>query len=215
MIFERFDIEPSVGRVVRWARQTGFRIPTRRAYADGTNELIWTELYRTRVKEMLKNPLYAGAYAYGRRRETKLIVDGEIQTARRCRGPDEWTALIHDAHEGYITWEAYLRNQERLRENATRRPNKGAPREGRALLNGVLLCGRCGRAMVVRYQSGGSEHWSYVCAGENTRGAKVCWTVSGAAIDTAVEELLLRMIIPSELDLTLALEREVESSLNR
>ncbi len=218
MIFERFDIEPSVGRVVCWARQTGFRIPTRRAYADGTNELTWTELYRTRVKEMLKNPLYAGAYAYGRRRETKLIVDGEIQTARRCRGPDEWTALIHDAHEGYITWEAYLRNQERLRDNATRRPNKGAPREGRALLNGVLLCGRCGRSMVVRYQSGGSARWSYVCAGENTCGAKVCWTVSGAAIDTAVEELLLRMIIPSELDLTLALEREVESqseSLNR
>jgi DNA invertase Pin-like site-specific DNA recombinase len=218
MIFERFDIEPSVGRVVRWARQSGFRIPTRRAYADGTNELTWTELYRTRVKEMLKNPLYAGAYAYGRRRETKVIVDGEIHTARRCQDPDEWTALIQDAHEGYISWEAYLRNQARLRENATGHPSKGAPREGRALLSGVLVCGRCGRSMIVRYQSGGSDRWSYVCAGENTRGAKVCWMVSGAAVDAAVEALLLRMIIPSELDLTLALEREVEfqsASLNR
>ena len=61
MLFERFEIEPSIGRVVRWARQSGFRIPTRRAYADGTNELTWNELYRTRLKEILKNPLYAGA----------------------------------------------------------------------------------------------------------------------------------------------------------
>jgi DNA invertase Pin-like site-specific DNA recombinase len=85
MLFERFDIEPSIGRVVRWARQSGFRIPTRRAYADGTDELRWNELYRTRLKEILKNPLYAGAYAYGRRRETKVLVEGEIHTARRHR----------------------------------------------------------------------------------------------------------------------------------
>ena len=209
MLFERFDIEPSIGRVVRWARQSGFRIPTRRAYADGADELRWNELYRTRLKEILKNPLYAGAYAYGRRRETKVIVEGEIHTARRCQDPAAWTALIEDAHEGYISWEAYLKNQERLRDNANRRPNKGAPREGQALLNGVLLCARCGRPMGVRYP--GADRWSYVCVGENTRGAQVCWTVSGVAIDAAVEELLLRMIIPSELDLTLALEREVES----
>jgi hypothetical protein len=160
---------------------------------------------------MLKSPIYAGAYAYGRRSETKVIVDGEIHTARRCKSPDEWTAFIRDAHEGYITWEAYLKNQERMRENANRRPNKGAPREGRALLTGVLLCGRCGRPMTVRYRDGGGEYWTYVCIGDNARGAKVCWTVSGAAIDAAVEDLLLRMIIPSELELSLAVEQEVES----
>lgn len=209
LLFERFEIEPSIGRVVRWARQSGFRIPTRRVYADGTDELTWNELYRTRLKEILKNPLYAGAYAYGRRREAKVILAGEIHKARQCQDPEAWTALIQDAHEGYITWEAYLKNQERMRDNATRRPNKGAPREGRALLSGVLLCGRCGRPMGVRYQ--GADRWTYVCVGENTRGDRVCWTVSGMAIDAAVEDLLLRMIIPSELDLTLALEREVES----
>lgn len=211
MIFERFTIEPSVGSVVRWARETGFRIPTRRSHADGTSELTWNELYRKRLTEMLKNPIYAGAYAYGRRSETKVIVDGEIHTARRCRGPDEWTALIRDTHEGYITWEAWLKNQERMRENAARRPNKGAPREGRALLTGILLCGRCGRPMTVRYQGSGGDRWMYVCAGESSHGAKVCWTVSGPAIDAAVEDLLLRMIIPSELELTLAVEQEVES----
>lgn len=211
MIFRRFTIEPSVGRVVRWARETGLQIPTRRSYADGTSELTWNALYLSRLKEILKNPIYAGAYAYGRRSDTKVIVDGEIHTLRRCKGSDEWTALIEDAHEGYITWEAYLKNQQRMRDNAARRPNKGAPREGRALLTGVLLCGRCGRPMTVRYQGSAGHQWAYVCVGENSRGAKVCWTVSGAAIDAAVEDLLLRMIIPSELDLTLAVEQEIES----
>lgn len=211
MIFDRFAIEPSIGRVVRWARETHFQIPTRHSYADGTNELKWDQLYVTRLKDMLKNPIYAGAYTHGRRRETKVIVDGEIHTVRQCRSQDEWTAFIRDAHEGYITWERYLKNQERMRENAARRPNKGAPREGRALLTGILLCGRCGRSMRVMYQGAGGDRFTYVCAGETNRGAKACWTVSGPAIDAAVEDLLLRTIIPSELELSLAVEQEVET----
>lgn len=211
ILFERFAIEPTVGAVVRWGRETGYRVPRRREFADGTDELTWRSLDRSRLKEILKSPIYAGAYAYGRRRETQVIVAGEIRTTRRCNGQEEWTALIRDAHEGYISWEQYLKNQDRMRENAARRPNKGAPREGRALLTGVLLCGRCGRRMTVRYQGAGGHRWEYVCAGENSHGAKVCWMVSGAAIDAAVEELLLRMIIPSELELTLAIEQEVQS----
>ena len=211
MIFDRFAIEPTAGAVVRWARQADFRIPTRRAFADGTSELVWKPLYVSRLKDILTSPIYAGAYAYGRRSETKVIVDGEIHTVRRCKGRDEWTALIQGAHEGYITWEAYVNNQDRMRENAARRPNKGAPREGRALLTGVLICGRCGRRMSVAYPGGAGSRWTYVCAGEADRGAKACWTVSGVAIDAAVEDLLLRMIIPSELELSLALEHEVQS----
>ncbi len=104
-----------------------------------------------------------------------------------------------------------MKNQERMRENAARRPNKGAPREGRALLTGVLVCGRCGRAMTIMYSGAGGDCFTYVCAGESSRGGKACWTVRGPAIDAAVEDLLLRMIIPSELELTLAVEQEVES----
>ncbi len=211
VVFDRFAIEPTVGRVVRWAREVGFKIPARHSFADGTSELTWNPLCVSRLKEMLKSPIFAGAYAYGRRGETKVIVDGRIRTARRSKSLDEWTALIQDAHEGYISWEVYLKNQERLRENAARRPNKGAPREGRALLTGVLLCGRCGRSMTVAYQGKGGDRWTYVCRGESGHGSKACWTISGPAIDVAVEELLLRMIIPDELELTLAVEREVES----
>ncbi len=191
IIFERFAIEPTIGAVVRWARQTGFQIPTRRTFADGTEELTWDRLYVSRLKEILKSPIYAGAYVYGRRRETKVIVEGEIHTTRRCKGKDEWTALIREAHEGYITREEYLNNQDRMRENAARCPNKGAPREGRALLTGLLVCGRCGRRMTVGYQGAGGDRWSYVCAGENSHGAKACWTISGVAVDAVVEDLWL------------------------
>ncbi len=209
MLFDRFTIEPSAGSVVRWAREAKYRIPTQHSFADGTNELTWSELSASRLREILKNPIYAGVYAYGRRIETKVIVDGEILTTRQSKDPEDWIAFIQDAHEGYITWGDYLKNQERMRENAARHSGKGAPREGRALLTGVLLCGRCGRSMAVTYPGG--NRFTYRCAGESSRGAKVCWTVSGSVIDAAVEELLLRMIAPSELELTLAVEQEVES----
>jgi len=211
LIFERFSIEPTVGSLVRWARETNLRIPTRRSFSDGTSELTWKPLYVGRAKDILTSPIYAGVYAYGRRSETKGIIDGEIHTTRHSKALEQWTALIRDAHEGYITWETYLSNRDRMRENAARHPNKGAPREGRALLTGVLLCGCCGRRMRVAYPGGAGRHWMYVCAGETDRGAKACWTVSGAAIDAAVEDLLLRRIVPSELEVSLALEHEVES----
>jgi len=211
LIFERFPIEPTAGALLRWAHGAGFEVPTRRCFSDGTSELSFGPLYASRLKDILRSPIYAGAYAYGRRCQTKAIIDGEIHTACRTKAPEEWTALIQDAHEGYVSWETYLSNQERMRENAARRPNKGAPREGQALLVGVLLCGLCGRRMRVGYTGSSGKRYQYVCVGAVDRGTKACWTVSGPAIDAAVEDLLLRMIVPSELELSLAVEREVEA----
>ena len=138
------------------------------------------------------------------------IVDGEIRSTRRYKEPEDWTALIKGAHKGYITWETYLSNRERMLENAACRAGKGAPREGRALLTGLLLCGRCGQRMTVRYQKS-REQWVYVCNGDTFHGGKVCWMVSGVSIDDAVQELFLRTIVPKELDLSLAVDGEVES----
>ena len=109
MIFERFAVEPTVGAVVRWAHQTGFQVPTRHTFADGSEKLSWNALGVSRLKEILKSPIYAGAYAYGRRREAKTIVDGEIRTTRRGTDCEKWIALIREAHEGYISWETYFR----------------------------------------------------------------------------------------------------------
>jgi len=210
-IFGRFAVEPTVNALVRWATREGYRVPTRRTFSDGTSELTWNSLGINRLKEILKSPIYAGAYAYGRRCEKKILVEGEIQSVRQTKPQDEWVALIKGAHEGYITWETYLSNLEKMRRNAARRPGPGAPREGRALLTGVLLCGRCGRRMRTTYEGQAGHRWRYMCHGDQDCGQAVCWSVRGRPIDAAVEALLLRMILPGELELTLAVEREVEA----
>jgi Recombinase len=150
VIFQRGEVEPSARAVVRWARQTGFQCPTRRTLADGNPAVEWKALAVSRLHEMLTNPVDAGVYAYGRRRAKTVLVDGQIRHVRPdTRDPDRWLVKLEGAHPGYLTWERYVQNQEQLRQNTTRRgdPSRGAPREGPALLSGLLICGRCGYRM--------------------------------------------------------------------
>ncbi|MDP2703404.1 MAG: recombinase family protein [Candidatus Rokubacteria bacterium] len=213
VVFQRYDVEPSGWAVVRWARETGFTCPTRRTSADGDSGVKWKPLGVSRLHEMLKNPVYAGVYAYGRRREKKVLVDGQIRRVRPdTRDPDRWLVKIEGAHPGYITWERYVQNQEKLRQNLTRRGNlsRGAPREGPALLSGLLVCGRCGQRMGPGYARGArARFWTYICHGDRDKGQKGCWTVAGARIDEAVEQLFLDTMVPSELELALAVDHEV------
>ncbi len=215
VVFQRYDVEPSAWAVVRWARETGFKVPTRRTSAEGDSAVEWKSLGVSRLHEILKNPVYAGVYAYGRRREKKVLVDGQIRRVRPdTRDPDRWLVKIEDAHPGYITWERYGQNQEKLRQNMTRMgdPSRGAPREGPALLSGLLICGRCGHRMGPVYARGArARFWTYVCHGDRDKGQKGCWTVAGARIDEAVEKLFLETMVPSELELSLAVDHEVAS----
>ncbi len=212
VIFARFAIEPSARAVLRWAAATGFRMPLR----DRTSsELSWVALGNVRLNTMLKNPAYAGVYVFGRHPIKTALVDGEIRKVRkRLDDPTEWPVRIDNAHPAYITWEKYMSNRDKLRDNMTipSGATRGAPREGAALLAGVILCGRCGRRMSARYSShtkSRSWSWSYACWGEHGKGRETCWSVAGASIDRAVEKLFLDTMIPSELDLSLAVEREV------
>jgi DNA invertase Pin-like site-specific DNA recombinase len=207
--FERFAIEPSSWGTVRWARQTGFRFPTRRS----NDELEWRPLTMGRLNSLLHNPTYAGVYAYGRRHDQAVVVDGEIRRQRIRRGPDAWAARVDATHPAYIDWETYLRNRERLRQNQSRMHGavQGAPKEGPALLGGLLLCGRCGRRMRVFYKGAERATWRYVCLGLHESAQSICWSLTGARIDGAVESLFLETMVPSEIDLSLAVEREVSS----
>jgi hypothetical protein len=213
VIFQRYDVEPSAWAVVRWARETGLKVPTRRTSADGDSEVTWTSLGVSRLHEMLKNPVYAGVYAYGRRRAKTILVDGQIRRVRPATPePERWVVKIEGAHPGYITWEQYGHNQEKLRQNMTRmgNPSRGAPREGPALLSGLLLCGRCGHRMGPRYaRDARARFWTYACPGDRDTGQQGCWTVPGARIDAAVETLFLETLVPSELELALAVDQEV------
>ena len=213
VIFQRYDIEPSGWAVVRWARQTGFTVPTRRRATDGDAGVEWKALGVSRLHEILKNPVYAGVYAYGRRRQQQVLVDGQIRRVRPdSRDPDRWMVKIDQAHPGYITWERYVQNQDKLRQNMARTGNlsRGAPREGPALLSGLLVCGRCGQRMGPGYARGArARFWTYICHGDRDKGQKGCWTVAGARIDAAVEQLFLDTMVPSELELALAVDHEV------
>lgn len=209
-LFSRYAVSPSAWAVVRWARAQGFRIPTRFTHADGTTEVTWKPLGLTRLHEMLTNPIYAGAYVYGRRPTRRTLVNGEIKQVRASgRDPASWRVLLREAHPGYISWVQYEAHQAKLRANSARLGAGGstAPREGPALLAGLAICGRCGRHMMVAYQSTRRSYWTYVCGGHRDTGQTICWTVPGRAIDAAIVELFLGTVVPREIDLSLAVLR--------
>jgi hypothetical protein len=164
---------------------------------------------------MLRNPTYAGIYAYGKRRKRQVIVDGEVHVATsKEMDMEDWAVRIDDAHEGYISVSRYLKNREKLMQNRPRMHGAagGAPREGPALLTGLALCGRCGRRMQAQYRgpAGGGGLFDYRCIGDGARGAGSCWGTLGTAIDEAVVQLFLETMVPEELELTLAVEHHVE-----
>lgn len=212
-ILERFTIEPSARAVLRWAQQANFLVPIRERGIAQPGEVRWVRLGNVRLNNMLRNPVYAGVYVYGRHPTTKKLVDGEIRKVRtRIAEPKDWPVRIEGAHPAYLTWERFVSNQDKLRRNRSQRADasQGAPREGRALLAGLALCGRCGRRLGVRYYDSSSSRWQYDCYGDSSHGERLCWSVAGASIDRAVEALFLRTIVPEELELSLAVEREVD-----
>jgi len=208
LVFERYAIEPSAYAVARWALQQGVSIPVRRNCVGG-RELVWNEATASRVVKIISNPVYAGVYVYGRRHNKKVIVDGEIRyKQQRGRDPEKWPVRIDGAHVGYISWDQYLKNQQKLRNNLCGPATQGAPRDGGALLTGLLLCGQCGLRMGTAYAP--SRLHYYGCYGERPA-RPPCSTLPGKAIDHAVEQLFLDTMVPDELELSLAVEREVDA----
>jgi DNA invertase Pin-like site-specific DNA recombinase len=205
-VFERFAIEPTSWAVVRWARQNGFKFPSRKH----DDEVEWRDLTMGRLNTLLHNPTYAGVYAYGRQPTVKTIVDGAIRERRKRLPIDEWPVKIDAAHPAYISWETFVRNQERLHQNQSKMhgATSGAPKNGPALLTGIVLCGRCGRRMRVDYTTKERKLWRYLCTGKHLSMQTICWSVTGNALDDAVEKLFLETMTPSEIDLSIAVECE-------
>lgn len=152
LLFATFRRVGSAHATVKAYREQGLAFPARPHSGPHKGELVWRPLTNGRVGNVLHNPRYAGAYAYGRRRQRPRDLDGRTRTEVRPR--EEWHTLILDAHPGYITWAEYEENLARLRHNARATPEsrRGPPREGPALLQGLVICGVCGARMSVRYQ---------------------------------------------------------------
>jgi hypothetical protein len=180
-----------------------------RAPAKG---VVFRPLNASTAMRTLRNPRYAGAYAYGQR-AYKRNIDGKQMLAKRTQ--KEWLACIPNAHPGYITWEKYQENLKVLASNGHGYDAARAspPREGSALLQGRAVCGRCGQHMRVRYRDtrGRIESW-YVCdRGTDARAEPNCQSLAGNAIDQAVGNLVVEQMTPAAVDLAIEIRKEVEA----
>ena len=170
----------------------------------------WTPIRYRNVISILKNPFYAGAYAYGKSEKRTALVDGRVRTTYKHRKPFErWEAIIQDHHEGYIEWSEFERNQKLLAANAYGKAGGvKSGRGGRALLPGLLLCGRCGCRLMVGY----SGHYSspvYRCERPNQMlGRPRCMTFGAKRVDIAIGRELLRAVEPMAIEAAMQAERQ-------
>jgi DNA invertase Pin-like site-specific DNA recombinase len=212
-LFATFARTGSARAVVQGFKAEALLFPSRVRFGPHKGELVWMPLKHGRVLRTLHNPRYAGAFVYGRRRERK---GPGGKTFHETLPRHQWTALIPDAHPGYITWDQFEHNQTLLAANAQAHGHErsaGPAREGPALLQGLAICGRCGRRMTVRYhRRRGTEVPDYQCVGEAIEtGAPRCMTVPGGGVDGAIGQLLLDTVTPLALEVALSVQAEIEA----
>ncbi|MCA1837277.1 MAG: recombinase family protein [Actinobacteria bacterium] len=198
LVFERFASLGTISKVLKSLLEDGVSLPRFRYGGPHHGELLWLRPTTTSIHGFLSNPAYAGAFVYGRRQSVRDGTKGRV-----TKPIEEWSAIHHDVYPAYISWEEFLANRERLRQNGYRLAENtyGAPRSGPALLAGLALCGHCGRRMSVVY--GGSKgHGGYVCTAlPSTHGARSCLYAPRVNTDEAVVEAFFEAIRPAELDL--------------
>lgn len=208
LVFNKFSELGSCRRVLRYLHQHAILLPRRHhSGARAAGELHWKPPSDSMLHEMLKNPAYAGAFAYGRRAVESPPSAG-ARAAGRPRQPQErWSHLQPEVYPAYLTWEQFVKNQQRLRHNATRFAHAaaldspgaatGAARHGLAVLQGLVVCGRCGYHMTVMYKA----QPRYQCAGLARRfGQAMCASLGAPAVDRAVVEAFLAALRPAQLD---------------
>lgn len=216
-LFRTFRRTGSALAVVKAFRQEGLKFPHRVWGGVHGGELVWSDVGYYRVAWVLACPRYAGAYSFGRTRSVQFP-GGRVMRTKKKVAPEQWYAFIPNAHAGYISWQEYQENQRKLTENATQyrcQRQRTPPREGPALLQGLAICGKCGRRMHVQYhERRGHLYPDYICGHAASRyGGKQCQRISGRDLDCALGELLLATVNPLNLEVALAVEQEVETRL--
>ncbi len=214
LLFATFRKLRSAKAVMRYLQQAGLRLPVRPLRGPAPHEVVWRPADNARVLDVLKNPAYAGAYVYGRRRRDPI---GRRPGARHgstvAVAPQDWPICLKDAYPGYISWEEFMANQRRLADNLSRyaanRP--GVPRKGNALLQGIVVCGRCSRHMYLRYSGPHGDYPVYHCSADQQReGGPRCQEVRALGVDGEVERLALAALAPDRIALAVAALGELE-----
>ncbi len=215
-VFDCFRRHGIVRAVVREMKEQGLELPTRVTAKEGYGALIWKAPTLSAVIRILHNPAYAGVYVYGRweyRSERRSPKTGKASA--HARSVAQWPVKIPEHHPGYIRWEEFLKNQEQLRQNWGQDGNRGVPREGRALLQGIAYCGICGRKMSVQDRAV-NEHRSpsYICGrGYQDGDDKTCQSMTSRPVDAAVVEAFLAAVSPISLRVSMQVLDQVEQDL--
>jgi DNA invertase Pin-like site-specific DNA recombinase len=206
LFFESFHICGSGHKLAVYYSEKGYLFPANKNRGFGNPDICWDVLTPGRAIGMLHSPTYAGAYTYGR-----VQLKNTVRGKKYCVVPEErWISNIANHHEAYITPEEYRANLATLRSNCTR-SGASPPREGKALLQGVALCSRCGNKMYLNYSN--ADHWQYLCK-HRPKGApyqtRWCLQISGAMVDAAVSEIVLRSLTPEAVKAADEVMRELE-----
>lgn len=207
-----FDTYRRIGTVygtVHYFCEKDILFPHRKLNGPRNQPVSWGKLTFIIARRILGNLHYAGVYSYGRKRIRKTP-DGKHIVESVPRG--EWTAFIKDAHKGYITYEEYEINQNQLAKNNTRQ-GQSVPREGNALIQGIAICGRCGKHFTVNYHKYSKKLVpSYNCYQTDPSGKRIaCQSITGTAIDKAISNLVVEAVTPLALEVSLAVQEKLEA----
>jgi len=211
LLFDQFDQQGTLHGLLRYLVHHQIRLPVRPHGGPDRGQLQWRRPCRETLQNLLHHPIYAGAYRYGYRpSDARRKQPGRPGTGRRICAPEECLVLIRDRFPAYISWERFQANQERLQANRARHAACGAPREGAALLKGLLYCGRCGRRMQVHYAQPGNRY-TYVCSRAVADYAEpLCQSLTGMGLDELAARHILAAVEPAALEASMAAVADVE-----
>jgi DNA invertase Pin-like site-specific DNA recombinase len=211
LLFDQFDRQGTVHGLLRYLVHHKIQIPVRSRRRANQGQLEWHRPNRPTLLNLLHHPIYAGAYRHGHRAiDAKKKKPGCRTSGRQFLPPEQCRVLIRDRLPAYISWERFEANQRRLAANSAKPDALGAPRQGAALLPGLLYCGRCGRRMQVHY--GGRKNTPYYACTRNSSdyGDPLCQSLSGQGLDDLVAAQILQAVAPAALEASLAAVADIE-----
>jgi hypothetical protein len=197
LVLRKFGELGSARQILLWANQSALKLPVVVRNLTICRIEWQAPAYHT-VLQIIRNPIYAGAYAFGRTTQRTRVVDGRARkTSGHRKSMPTWNVLIRDNHDGYITWEQFEENQKMILENAhmKKRAARKSARGGRALLTGMVRCGRCGRMMRVFYGMRSDHPHRYQCRGDESHtGSWRCIGIGGVRVDRAIAVEILNAV---------------------
>jgi len=197
-VFQQFAQIGSVRQALLWFLEHGLQLPARK---PGGGEILWKRPSYHTIYAILTNPIYAGAYAYGKTERTIRYEDGQPREYDRHKPRSEWSVLIPESHEGYVGWQEFERLQGAIHANFRLSGQPGAVRNGPALLAGLVRCHRCASKLTVHYTGAGHNVLRYSCyRAWLDKGQPRCITLAGTPVDAAVSREIIRAVQPAAIE---------------